>query len=149
MAIKILNLELTDQVKELFETRLNAPVYLIYFFDRSTCDTCKEADRLLEEIAALSSRIHLSKYDLELDVEAAKKFNVSLAPSLVVAGIGHGDLVDYGIRFSGIPAGYEFGSLIQAILMVSQGDSGLEPAIRTQLKDLKKPVHLRVFVTPT
>ena len=149
MAVKILNIELTDQIKELFETQLSHPVNVIYFFNYNTCDTCDETSQLLDEIAALSGKISIRKYNLDADTDVARKFNVSLAPSLVIAGVRHGEPIDYGIRFSGIPSGYEFGSLIQAILLVSGGDSGLQPTTRSQLKELNNPVYIRIFVTPT
>ena len=56
---------------------------------------------------------------------------------------------DYGIRMYGLPSGYEFGTLIEAILDVSRGDSGLSPETRAALKDVTRPVHLQVFSTPT
>ena len=55
----------------------------------------------------------------------------------------------HGIRLYGLPTGYEFGSLIDAIMDVSKGDSGLSPATRTALASLERDVHLQVFSTPT
>jgi glutaredoxin-like protein len=59
------------------------------------------------------------------------------------------DETDYGIKFYGIPAGYEFASLIEAIKLVSTGSHGLKPDTTKFLDGLKKDVHLQVFVTPT
>jgi len=56
---------------------------------------------------------------------------------------------DYGIRMYGLPSGYEFGTLVEAILDVSRGDSGLSDETRAGLKDLARPVHVQVFSTPT
>lgn len=56
---------------------------------------------------------------------------------------------DYGIRFYGIPAGYEFSSLLSAILMVSTGMVKLGEDTKKFLDKLSKPVHMQVFVTPT
>ncbi|HSQ16551.1 MAG TPA: glutaredoxin, partial [Anaerolineales bacterium] len=58
-------------------------------------------------------------------------------------------ITDYGIRYAGIPSGYEFSSLIQSLVLVSGRDSGLAPETRQALADLKQPVLLQVFVTPT
>ncbi len=149
MSIKILNLDLTTQINGLFEAQLNNPVELIYFHNPDTCDMCEETSQLLDEICTLSSKLHLTKYVMDENLPIAEKYNVHLAPGLVVAGGGDGMPIDYGIRFAGVPAGYEFGSLIQAIILVSKRDSGLKPAIRDQLKEIQQPVHLQVFVTPT
>ena len=58
------------------------------------------------------------------------------APGLVILGHEAGDLMDYGIQFSGIPSGYEFSSLIHTIILVSRRDSGLRPEVREDLKRL-------------
>ncbi len=149
MSINILNLDLTNQIKALFETELLDPVELIYFYTKDDCEMCAETSQLLDEITALSSELHLSKYVLDENPLIAQKYNVKLVPGLVIAGSGDGEPTDYGIRFTGAPAGYEFGSLIQAIILVSGRDSGLKPDVRTQLKEINSPVHLQVFVTPT
>ena len=149
MSIKILNLDLTTQIKGLFEAEIKNPVELIYFYSPDNCEMCEEMGQLLDEIIALSDKLHLTKNIFDENLPIAEKFNVNLAPGLVVAGSDDGQLTDYGIRFAGVPAGYEFGSLIQAIIMVSRRDSGLKPAIRERLKEIHQPVHLQVFVTPT
>jgi alkyl hydroperoxide reductase subunit AhpF len=56
---------------------------------------------------------------------------------------------DHGIRFFGIPSGYEFASLLEGILAVSRDDSGLAPETREALRAVTKPLHFQVFVTPT
>ena len=57
--------------------------------------------------------------------------------------------MDFGIRYAGIPSGHEFTSIIQDVLLVSGRDSGLNDQTRSFLKDLKDPIHMQVFVTPT
>ncbi len=149
MSIKILSLDLTTQITGLFAAKLNNPVELIYFHNPDTCDMCEETGQLLDEITSLSDKLHLSTYNLDENQPMAEKYHVHLAPGLVVAGRRDGTPIDYGVRFVGVPAGYEFGSLIQAIVMVSQRDSGLQPAARALLKEIHQPVQLQVFVTPT
>ncbi len=58
-------------------------------------------------------------------------------------------LVDFGVRYAGVPSGHEFSSLIQDIILVSGRDSGLSQQTRDLLADLTEPVSLQVFVTPT
>jgi alkyl hydroperoxide reductase subunit AhpF len=147
--VKLLNPEQTSQIKELFAATLKSPIKLLYFYDKSTCATCNETEQLLDEISSLSSNIQIKKYDIRSNQSIAQNYNVQLTPGLVVAGENEGKILDYGIRFAGIPSGYEFGSLIQAILLVSKRDSALKPAIRNELKKLNTPIHLMVFVTPT
>jgi glutaredoxin-like protein len=67
----------------------------------------------------------------------------------VIAGVDGGQVLDYGVRFAGVPSGHEFSSLIQDLILVSGRDSGLNPQTREFLGGLEKPVLLQVFVTPT
>jgi alkyl hydroperoxide reductase subunit AhpF len=104
---------------------------------------------MVEEVTALSDKIHLSIYDLEDDQAVAGQYKVDKAPGIVIAGREGEQVLDYGIRFTGIPSGHEFSSLIHDMILVSGRDSGLSPQTKEILKGLDKPVHLQVFVTPT
>lgn len=76
----------------------------------------------------------------------ADKYGVDKIPAIVV--LGENDK-DYGIRFFGVPAGYEFSSLLEAIKIASSGDSGLSPEAREAVGNIKNQVHIQVFVTLT
>ena len=56
---------------------------------------------------------------------------------------------DFGVRFYGIPSGYEFASLLQAIRTVASGQPQLAEETLEFLRQLEEPVHIQVFVTPT
>jgi glutaredoxin-like protein len=120
------------------------PVRIVYFTQELECQFCRETGQLLAEVVSLSSRIHLETYDLQVDREKAAQYGVDKVPGTVVEGDQ-----DYGIRFYGMPSGYEFVSLLETIVAVSRADSGLQPAIREILAQLQNPVRLQVFVTPT
>jgi glutaredoxin-like protein len=127
-------------------TKLTGPVKLVIFTQEMECQFCKETRELAEEVAALSDKISVEVKDfLKADAEA-KKLGVDKIPAIAV--LGDGDK-DYGIRFYGIPAGYEFMSLLESIEIVSKGESGLSANGKEKIKGLGKPVHLQVFVTPT
>jgi glutaredoxin-like protein len=53
------------------------------------------------------------------------------------------------LRYLGIPAGLEFGTLLEDLAAVSRGTTTLKQESRTKLASLTKPVHVQVFVTPT
>jgi alkyl hydroperoxide reductase subunit AhpF len=148
--IRLLNDELTGQIRQLFEAQLQQPVELLFFTSESGREACEEIKQLLEEITALSQKIHLQYFDIVKQDIIAKKYNVHYAPALVAAGRAEDNtIVDFGIRLIGTPSGYEFSSLIQAIILVSKRDSGLKAEMRDKIKELKDRVHLQVFVTPT
>jgi glutaredoxin-like protein len=146
---QMLNQEIRKQVQDVFAD-LKDPVAVLFFGSKKQhCDYCKETLQLIEEVSELSGLIELRKYDLEDDAEIAKQFSVDKAPAVVLAAKKDNELVDYGVRFAGIPAGHEFTSLIQGLLMVSSRDSGLDEKTKSMLATLTQPLHFYVFVTPT
>ncbi len=149
MQEKLLNDEISTHLQELFARQLIHPVELIYFTNEDECATCDETGPLLGELAPLSDKISVSTYDIKKNFHLAKMYNIQHTPGLVIASREKEDPVDYGIRFLGLPTGYEFSSLIHAIELVSKRDSGLTPETRIALKDITDPVQLKVFVTPT
>lgn len=48
-----------------------------------------------------------------------------------------------------MPFGYESGTLLEGIIAVSRGKADISEEIREQLKSVKVPVHIQVFVTLT
>ena len=129
-----------------FAAKLVNPVKLVVFSQALADPESEQARRLVEEVGALDARIGVEALNFVLDKERAEALGVARIPALAI--LGDGDR-DHGIRMYGMPAGYEFGAMIDAILAVSNGDSGLTPATRAALAELPGPVHLQVFSTPT
>lgn len=126
---------------------LQHPVQLVVFTQDMECQFCRETRQIAEEVASLSDLISLKFYDLVRDAEIAQAYGVDRIPATIL--LGGETPKDYGIRYLGVPSGYEFTSLIHDILMVGRGDSGLAESTRQWLATLTTPVHLQVFVTPT
>lgn len=141
--------ELISQLKQVFSENLSEPVRIVFFNQSEHCDLCEETAQLLNEVAAVDERITIEQHTLDQEPELGKQYNLDKLPGFVIAGMDGGKAVDYGIRYAGVPAGHEFTSLINDIILVSQRDSGLNEDTRAFLKDLKQPVLLQVFVTPT
>jgi alkyl hydroperoxide reductase subunit AhpF len=149
MPEKILNQDIENQILELFKTQLVHPVEIILFTqskERVSCDATKE---LLAELSSLSVKISLTVYDIGENAQLASKYNINRTPGIIVASRHLDEVIDFGVHFSGLPSGYEFSSLIQAIILVSKRDSGLKQETRQTLLTLRKPVNLKVFATPT
>ena len=127
---------------------LETPVKMVVFTQQMECQYCKETRMIAEEIADLSDKISLEVYDFEKDKEIVETYNIDKIPATVIMR-GGDNPKDYGIRYFGIPSGYEFSSLIEDIIMISGGESGLSQSTKEYLSNLKDPVHLQVFVTPT
>lgn len=123
---------------------MTAPVQLVHFTQELNLQYGRETREVLKELAALSDKVKLEVYDFLLDKEKVAEYGVEKAPA---TAIRNGK--DYGIRFYGIPSGYEFSALLDAILDVSKQESGLSPETKEKLAGITQPVHLEVFVTPT
>lgn len=144
---KLLDEEVIGQVEEAFQG-LKGDVRIL-FFEGENCEYCADTQQLVKEVADVSDKIELKAYHLDQNQDIAQKYNVDKAPGLVIASQNGSEPVDYGIRYAGIPAGHEFSSLIQALLMVSSGESNLKEDTLSYLNGLEEPVHLQVFVTPS
>jgi len=125
-------------------TEMEQPVRLVHFTRELDCDSCEPTLRLLKEVAELSEKLTLEVHNVVLEQEETARFGIGKVPATVVA-----NEKDHGIRLYGLPGGYEFAVLLEDILDVSRGRSGLDAETRKQLLTLTKPVHLQVFVTPT
>ena len=132
-----------DRVRAMLADLPN-PVRLVFFTQTLNCETCEPTKQILGELAELSSQITVQEHNLLLEGDLAASFGLDRVPSIAVVGAQ-----DYGIRFLGIPSGYEFMSLLDAIQVASAGDSGLTEASRAMLAGLESPLSLQVFVTPT
>jgi len=149
MPTNLVNDDVLEQVREVFKG-LTGPVEVLFFGqEKEDCPYCEDALQLVQEVAGLSGLLRVHRYDLGRDTAIARQYKVDKAPGLVIAGRDGEQVLDFGIRFAGIPAGHEFTSLVYSLLLVSNKNSELEQPTRDFLASLKEPVHLQVFVTPT
>jgi glutaredoxin-like protein len=123
---------------------LASPVQLVMFTQTIECEFCEETRELAEVVASLSDKVEAVIYNFVTDKDKAEDYGVDKIPAIAVVGER-----DYGVRFYGMPAGYEFASLIEAVKAVSAGQAELSETTREALKQIDEPVHLQVFVTPT
>jgi len=121
-----------------------SPVTIVHFTQELSLELGAETLQLMKELAPLCDKLSLQVFNFQLDREMVAQFGVDKVPATVIM-----NGKDYGIRFYGLPAGYEFSTILDAIIAVSKGDSGLLPASQVKLSQLSAPLHLEIFVTPT
>jgi glutaredoxin-like protein len=121
-----------------------ASVKIIYFTQELECQFCRETHQIMKELTDLSEKLSLEVFNFQIDKAKAEEYKIDKIPATAIKGEK-----DYGIRFYGIPAGYEFMTLLESITAVSRADSGLAPSTREKLKTVTQPIHIQVFVTPT
>lgn len=108
------------------------------------CMFCKETKSLLREVCSLSEKIELILYDFLADAEKAEEYNIEKIPATIITGNTANN-----VRIFGIPSGYEYISLIEAITDASKGNTNLKPETIEALRAIDKPIHIQTFVTPT
>jgi glutaredoxin-like protein len=133
-------------VRAALDEALVRPVTLAMFATAGDCEYCEMTRELIGELAELHPRLTLRSYDIEADAARAAELGVDKAPAIVVLG-GEAE-TDYGIRYYGLPAGYEFATLLEAIRIVGTEQAPVQPATASFLAELTQPLHLQVFVTP-
>lgn len=96
-----------------------------------------ETVRVAEGLAELGERVSCR---IEQEPEGFPRF-----PAISVRPEGR----DVGIRYDGLPWGYEVGSLVGAILEAGKAEPTLRPESLDALAALDRELTLEVFVTPT
>jgi alkyl hydroperoxide reductase subunit AhpF len=139
---------LTDRdqaaVRKEFE-KLTGPVKLVVFSQELVAgDLCRQNEQLVREVAALSDKLTVEVLNPAIDRERAEPYRVDQVPAIAVEGARA-----YGIRFYGIPSGYEFSNLIDSIIVASTGEPALSEETKASLQALAEDVDIKVFSTPT
>jgi alkyl hydroperoxide reductase subunit AhpF len=153
-AMALLRDEDVAQLREMFESGLTSDVTLVHYTQAPSrlvvpgalqCPSCKDTQDLLGELAETSPHIKLEIHDMAGELQAAEEAGVDKIPATMITGSGASGRV----RIFGLPAGYEFGTLVEDIIDVGSGDNELSDASRQVLDGLTEDVHIQVFVTPT
>ncbi len=133
-----------EAVRQEFQ-RIQGPVRLVVFSQELVAgDLCRQNEQLIREVAALDDRITVEVLNPAIDRERAEGYGIDQVPATVVEGAR-----DYGLRFLGIPSGYEFSNLIDSIIVASSGETGLSETTKSSLAGLTGDVTIKVFSTPT
>lgn len=134
-----------QMLRDMF-ANMTKQVTVLFFSQTFGCETCGETKQILGELTGLTDRIVVEEVNLVLDKERASAFGIDRAPALALLA----DKEDTRIRFLGAPAGYDFMSLVDAILAVSgASDSALSVESLALLAGVSSPIGIQVFVTPT
>ena len=141
-----------EAVRRRFQDELAGDVTIRFFTASATglvipgweCEYGPMTQQLLEEIAALDPRLRLEVHSIAAASDPARPLPVERVPAIILGGEESA-----GIRFYGIPSGFEFAALIDDLVAVSRNESGLAPATKAALAGLTQDIHIQVFVTPT
>jgi alkyl hydroperoxide reductase subunit AhpF len=124
---------------------MTSPVRLLFFTQALDCDTCLQTRQILDELPALSDKITVEEVNFVLEKDRAAQYGIDRVPAIALAGADS----DSRIRFLGAPAGYEFISLVQAVLLVGGRASNLTAENLARVAAVDRPMTMKVFTTPT
>ncbi|HVZ19551.1 MAG TPA: thioredoxin family protein [Vicinamibacterales bacterium] len=138
-----------QRLRETFND-MQRPVRLLFFTQTLGCETCLQTRQILDELPQLSEKIAIEEVNFILDPDKARQYGVDRVPAVAIVGQDEkGEERDSNIRFLGAPAGYEFMSLIQAVLLVGGRPSALSEDSLKQIAAVSTPTTVHVFTTPT
>ena len=109
------------------------------------CPTCPQTRQILEELVSLSPMLEMETADFFNQSQEAQKYSVERIPAIVMGKDGAGS----NVKYYGMPSGYEFVTIIEDLIALSQPRSPLSADTRKNLKLVDQDVHIQVFVTPT
>ena len=141
---------LSDQDRQTVATHLadiTHPVTLLFFSQTiGGPDTALIAKQILDELVSLSDKVTLQEVNFVLEKDRAAQYGIEDIPAVALLKDG----ADTRMRFLGAPAGYEFMSLVEAVILAGSDDSGLSPeSKRLVAAHVTGPIDIKVFVTPT
>ena len=141
---------LSDQDRQTVASHLAAithPVKILFFTQTiGAPDTALIARQVLDEIVSLNDRITLEEVNFILDKDRAASYGIQDVPAIALL---RGE-EDTRLRFFGAPAGYEFMSLVEAVILAGTDDSGLTAASKQLIAEhVTGLIDILVFVTPT
>jgi hypothetical protein len=167
-----------QKLREVF-AEMTRPVRLVFFTQTLDCETCPQTKQILDELPPLSEKIAIEEVNLILDGDRARQYGIDRVPAVAIEYLDHqgaqgaqgaegvpghpvppehpvhiehpdgGVWIDSRMRFLGAPAGYEFISLVQAVLLAGGRPSTLSENSRRHIAAVDRPVVMNVFTTPT
>ena len=138
-----------ERLREAFR-EMTRSVRLLFFTQTLGCETCLQTRQILDELPQLSDKISIEEVNFILEPDKAKQYGIDRVPAVAIVGQNEsGEERDSKIRFLGTPAGYEFMSLIQAVLLVGGRPSTLSEDSLKRIAAVTTPTTMHVFTTPT
>ena len=138
-----------EKLRESFD-EMTASVRVLFFTQTLDCEPCEQTRKILDELPPLSDKIAIEEVNFVLEKDKAAQYGIDRVPALaLLVQDASGAARDTRIRFLGTPAGYEFVSLVQAVMLAGGHDSQLTPANRARIAAVNTPTTIQVFSTPT
>jgi glutaredoxin-like protein len=134
--------KIQQQLKDILNNMENE-VQIINFTQEIECPMCRETRQFVEEIGSLSDKLKVKVYNFVTDKDMSVKYKIDKIPAIVLLDK---DGVDHGIRFFGLPGGYEINSFMGSIIELSGKREPVPDDVMKRIKAIDRDVHIQVFV---
>ncbi|WP_218312503.1 alkyl hydroperoxide reductase subunit F [Alteromonas antoniana] len=128
----MLNQDILNALKGYFASMQKTVTFVVQTGEHSKRD---ELVKFLSDIAGVSDNVQLEERDTQGELRSAISFLLEA------------DGEDTGIRFSGIPGGHEFNSMVLAILHASGTELKIDDSLKGIIKGVKEDLHFEVFIS--
>lgn len=134
--------KIQQQLKDILKN-MKDEVQIINFTQEIECPMCRETRQFAEEIGSLSDKLKVKVYNFVTDKDMSVKYKIDKIPAIVLLDK---DGVDHGVRFFGLPGGYEINSFLGSIIELSGRREQVPDDIMKRIKNVDRDVHIQVFV---
>jgi len=138
----LFEVKVQNQLKEILKN-MKDNVKIINFTQEFECSMCRDTRNFAEEIASLSDKLSVIVYDQIADKDMVLKYGVERIPAIVLLD---NEGKDHGVKFYGLPGGYEINSFLGSIIEMSGRRENLPENILSRIKKIDTDVHIEVFV---
>jgi len=122
---------------------ISSDVALLFFGSDDCPSASLDTLQICQIISDAGPKIGFQTRDSKNDKAKCEELGVLFFPALVIQGKNRGRL-----RFLGTPSGYGLQMLVEALALAASGESGLSDRLRRLLGSVKRPVALRIFISP-
>ncbi|ALU12014.1 glutaredoxin [Ignicoccus islandicus DSM 13165] len=136
--------EIRSELREVLADMVNPVEVLVFIGD--DCPYCKATVEMIQVFSEESPKkdgkplLTYKVFHADKDKDAFKEYGVDRVPSVL--------LVDGYVRYTGIPGGEEIKGLIETIIRISEGESGLDPSTKEGIGRLEGCFYIENVVTP-
>ena len=140
-------------LKQRFDTEMDHTVRILLFTEVASglyvpgmrqCESCEDTEALLTEVADISERLELEVYNVKEHPDLVDEWRITATPTIAVCR-----QEDSGVRFMGLPSGYEFTSFLETVISAGSDTYGLTQASKDRLENLEIDLEIKTFSTPT
>ena len=129
---------------------MTRPVRLLFFTQTLGCERACRRGRFSTSCRCCPDKIAIEEVNFVLEPDQAAQYGIDRVPAIAVVGQRRGRRrARLAHPLSRPPAGYEFMSLVQAVLLVGGGAIEAVGRRAARLAAVDEPVTMQVFTTPT